>query len=123
MIRLSIATIALLGLASVVTTAQEVELPAECEPTTLFEAFGIDPIEGCEADDQTDGTADGSEEDANSNPVSVAAKLPGSNREAALAHANEKSGGAVERAHSKHSESASESRENGGGNGNGNGKK
>lgn len=114
MIRYSVVAVCFLGLMSP-TIAQEAEPPADCEPTTLFEAFGIEPVEGCDVIDNTGDTDEGDEDAAGGNPVSEAAKLPGNNREAALAHANERSGGAVEEAHSRHGESQNENR--GGGNG------
>lgn len=117
MIRLSVAAVALLALALPVA-AQELEDP--CAPATLFEAFGIEPVADCEIEEDVAGV-DGEgigEEEATRNPVSIAAKLPGNNREAALAHANERSNGAVEAAHSRNSDS-----ESGNGNGKGGGKR
>lgn len=118
MIRLSAIALTLAAF-SMPAMAQEVVPPEECEPTTLVELFaGVDD-ENCLVEEGGDELAE-EEEGSDRNPVSVAAKLPGSNREAALAHANERSNGAVEAAHSRHSE---DSGERGNGNGNGNGKK
>lgn len=123
MIRVSLVAIALFGLALTPTIAQEAELPVDCEPTTLFEAFGFEPVEGCEVDEEVDDVGEAGDESSDGQAVSEAAKQPGSNREAALAHANERSGGAVEAAHSRHSENDSEGRDRSQGNGHGNGKK
>ena len=111
MIRLSVAAVALLALA-LPLAAQELEDP--CAPATLFEAIGIDPGADCEIEEDVAGV-DGEDEEATRNPVSIAAKLPGNNRAAALAHANERSNGAVEAAHARNSDSES-------GNGKGGGK-
>lgn len=119
MIRISIVALALLGLASTATIAQEVETPVECEPTTLFEAFGIEPVDGCEVEEEVEDVGEADDDAAGGNSVSAAAKLPGSNREAALAHANERSGGAVEEAHSRHGDNDSDGGSHGSGHGNG----
>jgi hypothetical protein len=107
------------------TFAQEVPPVDECEPTTLFEAFGVEPIEGCETPVEGEPELEVGDDEgaAGGNAVSIAAKLPGNNREAALAHANERSGGAVEAAHANRDSGESESRGGGNGGGNGNGKR
>lgn len=81
--------------------AQEELITDECAPTTLFQAFGLEDVEGCEPDGSLGDEVVGDEDAVSANPVAAAAKLPGNNREAALAHANEKSNGAVEAAHER----------------------
>lgn len=126
MIRASLTLIALAGLA-LPTLAQEIVPPEECANTTLFQALGLEdnpdcqPLEEGEGDEAAAGEEGGESE---KNPVSVAAKLPGNNREAAQAHASEMSGGnAGGNGHGKSDASESISGNgNGGGNGKGNGK-
>lgn len=81
--------------------AQEELITDECAPTTLFQAFGLEDVEGCEPDGSLGDEVAGEEDTVSANPVATAAKLPGNNREAALAHANDKSNGAVEAAHER----------------------
>lgn len=81
--------------------AQEEPITDECAPTTLFQALGLEDVEGCEPEGSPGDEVVGEEDTASANPVAAAAKLPGNNREAALAHANGKSNGAVEAAHER----------------------
>ena len=124
MYRIPLTLVALAGLAFP-AIAQEVEPIDECAPETLFEALGIEENPECElieeepGDDTVgEGEEVGEEETSTKNPVSIAAKLPGNNREAAQAHASEMGGGnAGGNGNGNSSESGS-----GNGNGKGNGK-
>lgn len=122
MIRASLTLIALAGLA-LPTVAQEIDLPEECVDTTLFQALGLEDNPDCQPLEEGEGDeAAGDDEGGESekNPVSVAAKLPGSNREAAQAHAYEMSGGNA--GGNGHGKSAASESSSGNGNGNGGGK-
>jgi hypothetical protein len=85
--------------------AQEEPITDECAPTTLFQAFGLEDLEGCEPEVSPGDEVAGEEDTVSANPVAAAAKLPGNNREAALEHANDKSNGAVGAAHERRNDS------------------
>lgn len=128
MYRIPLTLVALAGLAFP-AIAQEVEPIDECAPETLFEALGIEENPECpllEEDPGEDtvgeGEEVGEEETSSKNPVSIAAKLPGNNREAAQAHASEMSGGHAGGNGNGNSDSGESSSGNGNGNGKGNGK-
>jgi hypothetical protein len=100
MVRTPFVLVALAGLA-LPTLAQEVVEPIDdCAAETLFQALGLEENPECllpeeEPGDDTVGEGEEviGEEPSTKNPVSIAAKLPGNNREAAQAHASEMSGG------------------------------
>lgn len=92
-------TLLALGLLVVPAYCQEEPIIDECAPTTLFQAFGLEDIEGCTTGDVSGDPAEGDDDSPEINRVSESAKLPGNNREAALAHANDRSNGAVAAAH------------------------
>lgn len=122
--RIPLTLAALAGLALPVI-AQEVEPIDECAAETLFQAFGLEENPECELieDEPSDDTVGedeevGEEETSSKNPVSIAAKLPGNNREAAQAHASDMSGGHA----GGNGNGNSDNSDSGHGNGKGNGK-
>ncbi|MCP8881942.1 hypothetical protein NIM87_00310 [Devosia sp. XJ19-1] len=127
MVRAPLVLVALAGLA-LPTFAQEVIEPIDdCAPETISQLLGLEDNPDCVLpEDETVGEGEEivDEETSTKNPVSIAAKLPGSNREAALAHASEMSGGKAggNGGSGDDSDESSASSGNGNGNGKGNGK-
>lgn len=83
--------------------AQNVSPNDDCAPKTLFQLLGVED-KPCATADGTGEPSDASEApelERERNPVASAAREPGSNREAALEHANERSDGAVHEAHDR----------------------
>lgn len=90
-----------MAILAVPSLAQDDATVDECNPSTLFQALGIEAVEGCETGNNFDGVVDSQEGDVNINPVAISAELPGNNSASALAHSNSMSNGTVETAHAR----------------------